>query len=76
MGAVALAVIFGVERMAAVGLIFLSAGAGAILRRLLGRLSSNLFLQPFCAALLAGVIGAVAVRCNLSSSLRLVAVCK
>jgi uncharacterized membrane protein YjjP (DUF1212 family) len=75
LGAVALAVIFGVERMAAAVLIFLSAGAGAILRRLLGRLSSNLFLQPFCAALLAGVIGAVAVRCHLSSSLRLVAVC-
>jgi uncharacterized membrane protein YjjP (DUF1212 family) len=75
MGAVALAVIFGVEHIAAAELIFLSAGAGAIVRRLLGRLSANLFLQPFCAALVAGVIGAAAVRCDLSSSLRLVAVC-
>src|SRR5262249_10573130 len=32
-------------------------------------------LQPFCAAVLAGIIGAIAVRWDLSSSLRLVAVC-
>ena len=37
--------------------------------------SANVFLQPFCAALLAGVIGALATRYDLSSSLRLVAVC-
>jgi uncharacterized membrane protein YjjP (DUF1212 family) len=74
-GAVALAVIFGVEHMPAVALIFLSAGAGAIVRRALGQLSPNSFLQPFSAALLAGVVGAVAVRYDLSSSLRLVAVC-
>jgi uncharacterized membrane protein YjjP (DUF1212 family) len=74
-GAVALAVIFGVEHIPAAVLIFISAGAGALLRRALGRLSENLFIQPFCAALLAGVIGAIAVRYDLSSSLRLVAVC-
>jgi uncharacterized membrane protein YjjB (DUF3815 family) len=45
------------------------------LRRALGQLSTNLFIQPFCAALLAGIIGAIAVRFELSSSLRLVAVC-
>ncbi|MBV8595718.1 MAG: threonine/serine exporter family protein, partial [Candidatus Eremiobacteraeota bacterium] len=74
-GSVALAVIFGVEHVAAASLIFLSAGAGALLRRGVARLSGNLFLQPFCAALLAGLIGALAVRYDLSSSLRLVAVC-
>jgi uncharacterized membrane protein YjjP (DUF1212 family) len=74
-GAAALAEIFGVRHLAAAILIFVSAGAGAFLRRALGRVSSNLFLQPFCAAILAGVIGAIAVRWNLSSSLRLVAVC-
>jgi uncharacterized membrane protein YjjP (DUF1212 family) len=74
-GAVALAVIFGVEHILAAVLIFFSAGIGAILRRALGRLSANPFLQPFGAAVLAGVIGAIAVRWNLSSSLRLVAVC-
>ncbi len=45
------------------------------MRRTLARYSSNVFLQPFCAALLAGVIGALATRYELSSSLRLVAVC-
>jgi len=74
-GAVALAVIFGVQHMSAATLIFVSAGAGALLRRALGRLSRNLFLQPFCAAALAGIVGAMAVRYDLSSSLRLVAVC-
>ena len=74
-GAIALAVIFGVEHLSAAALIFLSAGAGAILRRGLARLSANIFLQPFSASLLAGVIGALAVRYNLSSTLRLVAVC-
>jgi uncharacterized membrane protein YjjB (DUF3815 family) len=53
----------------------MSAGAGAILRRALARYSLNIFLQPFAAALLAGVIGALAVRYQLSSSLRLIAVC-
>lgn len=74
-GAAALAVIFGVEHISAAILIFVSGGAGAILRRAVGRLSTNLLLQPFCAALLAGIIGALAVRYDLSSSLRLVAVC-
>ena len=74
-GAVALAVIFGVQHAPAAGLIFLSAGAGAALRRGLARYSANIFLQPFGAALLSGVIGALAVRYQLSSSLRLVAVC-
>jgi uncharacterized membrane protein YjjP (DUF1212 family) len=74
-GAVALAVIFGVQHMSAATLIFVSAGAGALLRRALARLSGNLFLQPFCAATLAGIVGALAVRYDLSSSLRLVAVC-
>jgi len=74
-GAVALAVLFGVQHLAAAVLIFVSAAAGAILRRSLAQYSANVFLQPFCAALLAGVIGALAVRYQLSSSLRLVAVC-
>jgi uncharacterized membrane protein YjjP (DUF1212 family) len=74
-GAVALSVIFGVEHFVPAVLIFVSAGAGAISRRAVARVSANVFAQPFCAALLAGLIGAIAVRYNLSSSLRLVAVC-
>jgi len=74
-GAVALAVLFGVQHVAASAVIFASAGFGGILRRILARYSANIFLQPFGAALVAGVVGALAVRYNLSSSLRLVAVC-
>jgi uncharacterized membrane protein YjjP (DUF1212 family) len=74
-GAVALAVLFGVQHLPAAALIFASAAAGAVLRRALARYSSNVFLQPFGAALVAGVAGALAVRYQLSSSLRLVAVC-
>ncbi len=74
-GAVALSVIFGVDHFLPAVLIFVSAGAAALLRRALAQLSANDFVQPFCAAMLAGLIGALAVRYDLSSSLRLVAVC-
>jgi uncharacterized membrane protein YjjP (DUF1212 family) len=74
-GAVALSVIFGVSHFLPAILIFASAGMGAILRRALAQLSGNYFIQPFGAAVLAGLIGALAVRYDLSSSLRLVAVC-
>ena len=74
-GAAALSVIFGVRHLVAVILIAASAAVGAVLRRTLARYSVNALLQPFCAALLAGIVGAVAVRLQLSSSLRLVAVC-
>jgi len=74
-GAAALGVIFGTVHWHALILIAFSAGLGACLRRWLAGVSRNLLLQPFCAALLAGGIGAVAVRLHLSSALRLVAVC-
>jgi uncharacterized membrane protein YjjP (DUF1212 family) len=74
-GAVALSVIFGIEQPLPALLIFVSAGSGAFLRRVVARYSANIFIQPFCAALLAGIIGALAVRFELSSSLRLVVVC-
>jgi uncharacterized membrane protein YjjB (DUF3815 family) len=74
-GAAGLGVIFGAAHALSLALIAFSAGAGACLRRWLARISRNLFVQPFCAALLAGVIGAIAVRLQLSSALRLVAVC-
>jgi uncharacterized membrane protein YjjP (DUF1212 family) len=74
-GAAALGVIFGVTHILSLLLIALSAGAGACLRRWLAGISGNLFIQPFCAALLAGVVGAIAFRLQLSSVLQLVAVC-
>jgi uncharacterized membrane protein YjjP (DUF1212 family) len=74
-GASALAALFGVEHFIPAALVFLSAGAGAVLRRGLAKVSPNIFVQPFCAALLAGLVGGLAVRWQVSSSLRLVAVC-
>jgi uncharacterized membrane protein YjjP (DUF1212 family) len=73
--AVSLAVIYGVQHILSVVLIFLSAAAGAVLRRWLARQSTNALIQPFCAALLAGIIGAIAVKLEPTSSLRLVAIC-
>jgi uncharacterized membrane protein YjjP (DUF1212 family) len=74
-GAAALGVIFGAMHPISLLLIAISAGAGACLRRSLAAISRNLFVQPLCAALLAGAIGAIAVRLQFSSTLRLVAVC-
>ena len=74
-GAVALSVIFGVEHLVAAVLIGAGAAMGAVLRRFVARYSTNALLQPLGAALLAGVVGALAVRYHLSSALRLVAVC-
>src|SRR6516225_8660817 len=74
-GAVALAIIFGIQHQLAALLIFASAGAAAFLRRAIARVSSNIFIQPFCAALLAGLIGGLAVHYQLSTALRLVVVC-
>lgn len=74
-GAASLSVLFGAQHIAAVMLIVLSAASGAVLRRILAHYSTNAFLQPLCAALLAGIVGAFAVRYQLSSPLRLVAVC-
>jgi uncharacterized membrane protein YjjP (DUF1212 family) len=74
-GAAALGVIFGATHLFSLLLIAISAGAGACLRRWLSGISHNLFVQPLCAALLAGAIGAIAVRLQFSSALRLIALC-
>src|SRR5438445_2208718 len=73
-GAAALALIFGVHHFVAVAIV-VSAAAGAVVRRTIAKYSTNTLVQPLCAALLAGIVGALAVRYQLSSSLRLVAVC-
>ena len=74
-GAAALGVIFGAAHLYSLVLIAFSTGAGACLRRWLAGISRNLFVQPLCAALFAGIIGAIAVRLQLASVLLLVAVC-
>jgi uncharacterized membrane protein YjjP (DUF1212 family) len=73
--AVALAIIFGIRHPSATLVIFISAGAGGLLRRAIAGVSANIFIQPFCAALLAGLIGGLAARYQLSTALRLVVVC-
>jgi uncharacterized membrane protein YjjP (DUF1212 family) len=74
-GAAALGVIFGAEHLLTLILIAGCAGAGACLRRCLAGISVNPFIQPFCAALLAGAVGAASARLDFSSPLRLVAIC-
>ncbi|WP_407155110.1 threonine/serine exporter ThrE family protein [Bradyrhizobium sp. STM 3557] len=74
-GALALAIIFGIQHLPAALIIFVSAGAGGLLRRAIAKVSANIFTQPFCAALLAGALGGLAVHYQLSTALRLVVVC-
>lgn len=74
-GALALSIIFGAKNPYAMLLIAVSAGLGAYCRRFLGKYNVNPLLQTFTAALLAGIIGAIAVKLNVSTEARLVAVC-
>lgn len=74
-GSAALAVIFGAEGLTAVLLAAGSAALGGAIRRLLALASIGAIGQVFSAALLAGIIGGLAVHADLSSSLRLIAVC-
>lgn len=74
-GATCLAVIFGVDHWQAVVLVALAAGIAAFLRRAVARLGGSNFWQVGLAALLAGLVGAAAVQLDLSSPLRLAAVC-
>lgn len=59
LGAAALGLIFGVSDMLVLALIFLTAVFGAGARRILAQYSDNLLLQPFIAALIAGLAGGV-----------------
>jgi uncharacterized membrane protein YjjP (DUF1212 family) len=74
-GAASLGVIYGVHDVASLALIAMSACVGALVRRLLGKLGGNSFLEPLSAATIAGVIGAVAGRLHLSNAQSLVAFC-
>lgn len=60
LGACALGVIFGVSDPLVLSLIFITAAIGAGARRLIAAYSDNLLVQPFVAALLAGLIGGAA----------------
>jgi uncharacterized membrane protein YjjP (DUF1212 family) len=74
-GAAALSVIFGAQDVTAVALVAFSAALGGLARRLLGGIGVGPVGQVFAAATIAGVIGGIAVDADLSTSLRLIAVC-
>ncbi|UGY03902.1 threonine/serine ThrE exporter family protein [Bradyrhizobium quebecense] len=58
-GAASLGVIFGALDITSLTLIAASAALGALARRWLSTFSRNPFVQPLCAALIAGVLAAV-----------------
>ncbi|GAA2234355.1 threonine/serine exporter family protein [Herbiconiux moechotypicola] len=74
-GATSLAVIFGADDPLELALVALAAGAGALLRRGVGRLGGSVFAQVALAALVAGLVGAVSLGLGLHSALVLAAVC-
>jgi uncharacterized membrane protein YjjP (DUF1212 family) len=74
-GACALAVVWGASRPSTFPLIAFSAAAGALLRRKLSRVIPTFLVQPFGAALIAGLVGGLAQRFQLDSALALIAVC-
>jgi len=74
-GAASLSVIFGAADLTAVLIVAVSAVLGGLARKLLAHLHVGPLGQVFVAALIAGAIGGIAVNADLSSSLRLVAVC-
>lgn len=74
-GAAALGVIFGAVTLATLAVIAFSAGCGALLRRAVSHLSRSTLVQPFCAALLAGVAGVLAIHADVGVDPRLVLVC-
>jgi len=59
-GAVALGVIFGVTSSVTLAMIFIAAALGAVARRIIAKASDNLLIQPFVAALIAGLVGGYA----------------
>jgi len=75
-GAAALAVIFGATHPLVVLLAAVGAAAGGLLRRWLGIAGAGPLVQLFAAALLGGVLGAVATHLHLGGSTALVAICQ
>jgi uncharacterized membrane protein YjjP (DUF1212 family) len=74
-GAAALGVIFGALDAVSLILISVSAALGALVRRRLATRIGNPFVQPLCAATIAGMVGAAAVRLHLSDAQGLIAIC-
>jgi uncharacterized membrane protein YjjP (DUF1212 family) len=75
MGAASLGVIFGTLDAASLVLMAASATIGALVRRWLSGLNDNPLIHPLSAALIAGIVAAVASRFQLSAATALVAFC-
>ncbi|MDB5365998.1 MAG: conserved rane protein of unknown function [Rhodospirillales bacterium] len=75
LGAASLGVIFGALDVASLLLIAVSATLGALVRRWLAARFVNPFVQPFCAAGIAGLVGAAAVRLDVPDPQQLIALC-
>ena len=73
--ALALALIFGLRHVPAGIEIVIAAALGAIARRAVGKVGVGPVGQVFVAALIAGLLGSVAIALGFSSELRLVVVC-
>ncbi len=74
-GAAALGVIFGAQHLLTLVVIAATAGVGACLRRAVGQATDNAFAQPFCAALLAGIVGTIVDHLHLNVEQGLVVAC-
>jgi len=72
-GAGALVIINGAVHPLIIGVVMLCAAVGALLRKGMARLPLNSVVQIFAASLLAGSVGALAIACHISSTLRLIA---
>jgi uncharacterized membrane protein YjjP (DUF1212 family) len=74
-GAASLGVVFGVVDATSLLLIAASAAIGALVRRRLAGFSGNPFIQPLCAAAIAGAVAGAAGRMQLSDAITLIAFC-
>jgi uncharacterized membrane protein YjjP (DUF1212 family) len=74
-GATSLGITFGTLDATSLLLIAASAAIGALVRRWLSGFSNNPLIQPLCAALIAGIVAAVASRLQLSHATTLVGFC-
>jgi uncharacterized membrane protein YjjB (DUF3815 family) len=74
-GAAALAVIYGATAPLALVLVAIAAACGGLLRRGVGTVGAGPLVQAFGAALLAGIVGAVARHLDVGTAAALVAIC-
>src|SRR5437899_7712693 len=74
-GAASLGVIFGAVDGMSLLLIAASAAIGALVRRWLPGFTTNPFVQPLCAAAIAGAVAGAAGRLQVSEAITLIAFC-